>query len=319
MVAGMIFVGMLAGVQYEGWDAVTAFYFIVQITTTIGYGDLPVSDGMKGFLTVYVIGTLIVIAYSYQFFGQRLIAHNVERIRAKLRETEARLSGASAELVQRRFGQVNQVVGAATLFAGVIFAGAAFYRLAEHCTCADGASRPAGCEEPDFATCVRTGGYKATWASSLYMSVITLTTVGFGDCVPRTRAGRAFACAWMPLGVAATANFLHMVGEAFFHLEAQQRLSTQLDLQTFERLDAEKQGFLTREQYRSFVLVRHGLVPQEFLDEIDREFDALDADGSGAVTLHRITRGTGPESRRVSPFRRLSLPAMLRSRSFLYR
>ena len=37
---------------------------------------------------------------------------------------------------------------------------------------------------------------------SLWWGVQTITSVGYGDCVPRTLIGRLFACAFMLVGVA---------------------------------------------------------------------------------------------------------------------
>ncbi len=49
------------------------------------------------------------------------------------------------------------------------------------------------------------------WLDSFYFSVITLTTVGYGDIVPTTDAGKLFTSFYVLFGVgilAATANFV---------------------------------------------------------------------------------------------------------------
>lgn len=50
-----------------------------------------------------------------------------------------------------------------------------------------------------------------SWVDSLYFSVITLATVGYGDLVPTTDAGKLFTVFYVLIGIgifAASANYL---------------------------------------------------------------------------------------------------------------
>lgn len=50
-----------------------------------------------------------------------------------------------------------------------------------------------------------------SWLDSLYFSVITLTTIGYGDIVPKTDAGKLFTTFYVLIGIgifAAVVNFL---------------------------------------------------------------------------------------------------------------
>ena len=45
----------------QNWQPATALYVVVQIVTTIGYGDITVTDEEKVFMTLYVLlGTVLV-------------------------------------------------------------------------------------------------------------------------------------------------------------------------------------------------------------------------------------------------------------------
>merc|ERR1719159_238451 len=93
-----------------------------------------------------------------------------------------------------------------------IVIGTIFFSLVEDCTCSYKTSKEdfnlQECDETSYETCVATGGFKHGWVSSFYMSVITVTTVGFGDYSPKSMSGRAFGIVWMIVGVAVTAFFI---------------------------------------------------------------------------------------------------------------
>lgn len=49
------------------------------------------------------------------------------------------------------------------------------------------------------------------WLDSLYFCVTTLATVGFGDLVPRTDAGKLFTMVFIVTGVGLLASFISML------------------------------------------------------------------------------------------------------------
>ena len=54
------------------------------------------------------------------------------------------------------------------------------------------------------------------WLDSLYFSVVTLTTIGYGDFAPTTELARAFTIAYVLIGVGIIALFVTAVARAPF-------------------------------------------------------------------------------------------------------
>lgn len=178
------------------------------------------------------------------------------------------------------------------IFGLSVFTGALFFWAFEDCTCSYGEWRVEGCEETDYETCIDTGGYHKTFIQALYMSVITLTTVGFGDKAPRSYKGRVFAIFWMMAGITAKTIWMSAWASYFFDVKEEERfdLSNMEDVneELFADMDLNNKGFLTLADYRGYMLVRHGLVSQDVLGALDAQFNAMDRQGLGKITMQQI-------------------------------
>lgn len=49
------------------------------------------------------------------------------------------------------------------------------------------------------------------WVDALYFTVITLTTIGYGDFAPETDAGKLFTVAYSLIGLAAIGGFITLI------------------------------------------------------------------------------------------------------------
>jgi voltage-gated potassium channel len=56
-----------------------------------------------------------------------------------------------------------------------------------------------------------------TWVQSFYFSVVTLTTVGYGDLHPTTDISRLFTAFFILSGVAITLTSLGVIGSSYFN------------------------------------------------------------------------------------------------------
>lgn len=57
-----------------------------------------------------------------------------------------------------------------------------------------------------------------TWIDALYFSIITLTTIGYGDFSPQTTAGKIFTIGYIIVGVGMILGFINAV---FHHYKSQ--------------------------------------------------------------------------------------------------
>jgi len=279
----------------EGWPFLTSSYVMVQVITTIGYGDFTVqSSGCKIYLAFYAIIVLTLFAYYINLCRESIANQQSSVLRQYMRNMEGvQDAGLSDDELKMKYGAFNQLISALLLFVLTISAATVFFRLAEHCTCSYGLQSVAGCKDPDFETCRATGGYVKNWIDSFYMSAITMTTVGFGDFQPRTHWGRIFAIIWMPISVAVAAN---MVGAcaAYFFEERQQNLLSAKDavdhiaLSTFKKIDKDGTGLLTRGEFLSYMLLKYGGVSEDLITEINKEYDKIDVNKTNRVSYEMV-------------------------------
>mmetsp|Transcript_48975 Transcript_48975/g.77377 ORF Transcript_48975/g.77377 Transcript_48975/m.77377 type:complete len:487 (-) Transcript_48975:81-1541(-) len=153
-----------------------------------------------------------------------------------------------------------------------------------------------------------------------YFSVITLTTVGFGDFVPRTVGGKLFTIFYILVGVPISVNALgHLIGsiwgedEESQHVDlvqglSEKKLKTMLQFQedmASVGCNNEVDGQVSRFEFMMFVLVRNGIVELDTMETIMRNFDELDVTNTGALELIdlqvRLSRSQGSWQSDVIP------------------
>lgn len=63
-----------------------------------------------------------------------------------------------------------------------------------------------------------------TWAQSFYFTIVTITTVGYGDLTPSTDASRIVTAIYIILGVAIAAGIISMYGSYLVKNRVNKRL-----------------------------------------------------------------------------------------------
>lgn len=289
----LIILGVIAGRLLEEWSMIKCFYFVMQVMTTIGYGDITVtSSRMKVFTAIWC---LLLLIFGGGLLNQLMARHITKRndqIRSTIRKVwilSTDYTEDDEEEIKRNYGMYNKLIASTIFLAWNVFFGTVYYRIAEVCILPDGHSAKLGANE----TCDDVGGHTKGFAESFYMSVITCTTVGFGDHVPRTEFGRLVSVFWMPIGVASAAFFIESVSSVLANLKNKRPLweTFNVDAVTeseFLAMDKTGSGYVTRAEFQGYVLEKSGILPRDIWDAIDGHYDDLDPLNTNKVTWQSV-------------------------------
>mmetsp|Transcript_41189 Transcript_41189/g.132592 ORF Transcript_41189/g.132592 Transcript_41189/m.132592 type:complete len:464 (-) Transcript_41189:107-1498(-) len=279
-------VGM--GFYMEGWCVLETLYFVTQIVTTVGYGDFcPKTDAMRIWTAFFILFCLTILAQlmsNWTAYIESLEESTVSNVIGGMVDGELSPSALATE--EKKVAK-SYFVSAVLPFGICVFVGTAFYALVEDCTCSYGAIKVDGCQDDTYQMCVATGGFKQTWCDAFYMSVVTLTTVGFGDFTLRTTLGRIFGIPWMIIGVASCANWVSATA-TMLAVAAKEKKASKATDQFVEELDADGDGQLTKAEHHLYILLRSGLVSQDLLGQLDGLFHKLDDNDSDTVTVDQV-------------------------------
>jgi potassium channel subfamily K len=284
-----IYIGYAYARDYEGWSALTAIYVIVQIVTTVGYGDITVStEEGKFFMAFYVVLTILILGAIVTDCVDQMLQNNAAILRKHIQKVHKMKNNETRSYILELLREFEHLIVSAIVFGFFVAFGTVFYATYESCTCSYGVSHVKDCIDGVDEICAATGGYVKTWTDAFYMSVITLTTVGFGDHAPRSDVGRAVGCVWMLFGVVATANFASAFGTLIIGAQKNDHRLGKVTEEIFQKIDKNKDGVIERREFRTYALLKFGLVSYEDLDEIDNLFDAIDTDGDGTLSHDEV-------------------------------
>lgn len=140
-----------------------------------------------------------------------------------------------------------------------------------------------------------------TYIESFYAGVVTLTTVGFGDCTPKTHGGRLFAMVWMIVGVAAFANLAARFTRILMPRRHVKELSPDMlesimdDPLTKKCISEDDHSFdkssgvhgcregVNRAEFILYMLMKNGLVDANVVYELCGDFSQIDSDKNGIL------------------------------------
>jgi len=210
-------IDLLDDIFIEHLSLTTSMYRTVQILTTIGYGDItPRSEIGRLLCVLLIMVALVVPAHFINEFANRCAERHEETLQMVL-EHGGHLTHAHDEAKDTTIRKAKLlVVRRAMIFGAFVLGGTVFFATYENCSCSFGRTAIDGCDGSSYESCVETGGQVKSWVIALYMSIVTLTTVGFGDVTPQSWLGRLLAIPWMLLGVVSTAALVSALSAYIF-------------------------------------------------------------------------------------------------------
>ncbi|EFJ07975.1 LOW QUALITY PROTEIN: hypothetical protein SELMODRAFT_450197 [Selaginella moellendorffii] len=254
----LIYVWRFSGTRTH--TLVDAVYFGIVTMCTIGYGDIaPVSSTTKLYCCVFVVigmGFIDVLLSG-------MVAYILERQEELLMSA---VEGGRHQTARRvsRLGRMRKRMKV-VLALGVVIGCVTLGTLAVH-----------KLEE-------------LSWVDSFYLSCISVTTVGYGDHAFESLAGRLFASMWLLISSLAVARAFLFLAEARIarrnRLIAKWVLTREMTVGDLVAADIDNNGFVSKSEFVVYKLKELGKISQDDIMEVCRQFNIMDRDNSGRITL----------------------------------
>ncbi|XP_073111637.1 two-pore potassium channel 3 [Elaeis guineensis] len=248
----------------ETHPAIDALYFCIVTLCTIGYGDIhPLTPATKAFSCVFVlvgfglIDVLLSGAVNY-----------VLDVQENLILATARASGAGAGAASYVFDAEKgrmRIRMKVALAIGVVLLCVGVGTLALYLV-----------EDLDWMDCV-------------YLSVMSVTTVGYGDRAFKTLPGRIFASLWLLVSTLAVARAFLYLAEA--RIDKRHRriakwvLHRDLTVEDLLAADLNQNGFISKSEFVIYKLKEMGKIGERDILQICNQFNKLDPNNIGKITL----------------------------------
>ena len=134
-----------------------------------------------------------------------------------------------------------------------------------------------------------------SYVDSIYYSIITSCTLGYGDYYPKTHVGKLYAIIYIPVAVAITGEILSIVANTVIEYRKQQYYNKllfqkELNLDRLLAMDTNRNGQVSFEEYIEYLLTEEmNLVTPKQYQQIKESFHKLDIDHGGYLDQHDIS------------------------------
>ncbi|KAG2315336.1 hypothetical protein Bca4012_066162 [Brassica carinata] len=130
---------------------------------------------------------------------------------------------------------------------------------------------------------------KIDWLDSFYLSVMSVTTVGYGDRAFKTLPGRLFAAVWLLVSTLAVARAFLYLAEARVDKRNRERakkvLCETMSVSQFFAADIDNNGCVSKAEYVIYKLKEMEKITDKDITPISKQFDKLDRCSNGKITL----------------------------------
>lgn len=132
--------------------------------------------------------------------------------------------------------------------------------------------------------------------TATYVSVATVTAVGYGDFSPKTQEGRLFSIFFIPVGVIALIAVVNKMIQIVVTAKHQQITSVKKLL----AMDCDGDGEITLPEFQIHMLKNMHKVTSDDLHVLEKMFRSLDASGDGLLSAVDITEQSDQTAMQMS-------------------
>ncbi|KAJ8429461.1 hypothetical protein Cgig2_015313 [Carnegiea gigantea] len=251
-------------------DVVDAFYFCVVTMTTVGYGDLfPDSVLAKLLACAFAFSGMALVGLVLSEGADYLVEkQEVLLVRALNAHQKLGPSDFMKEIETKKAAYKCLLVFIVLLV--LIITGTTFLALVE----------------------------KLDFVDAFYCVCATITTLGYGDRSFSSEEGRVFAVFWILVSTICLAQFFLYIAE--LHTERRQNaliqwaLTRRVTNTDLEAADMDNNGHVEAAEFVLYKLKEMGKITQEDISLIMEEFEELDVDQSGTLSLSDIKLAQSP-------------------------
>lgn len=255
----------------EGWSVVDCIYYCLVIITTVGYGDLtPTTQSSKLFTVFFALFGIGMVGYSLgslmEWFLARQKASKERTSKKMLQDTadaadcvvNGKKKSKASDMEEQLSSEMKSILRATIPFFAALMCGIII-------------------------------GYFEDWGfvDSLYMTVITVTTIGFGDFSPHSMHGRILAIFYLPVAVISVANAIGNIAELIVNRNV---VREPISIKELIQMDVDGDGKVSQVEYLSYMLIKLGKVNQDEIDQILAQFNKIDADNSGYLDRNDLVK-----------------------------
>ena len=284
------------------WSFVDAAYFSVVTFTSVGYGDLcPTSNLGKLFTILFGLSGISILGIVIASIVSKLVSMESEMMNKAKKASRRRVLGFWHTLIDEGDDDNNSVEdgkgkdenndqgrgdGASTVKANKNDSSSTQQGPLWKHTLQSLLTKSI----PAFAVLILGGigmGRVEGWSvlDSIYYSMITALTLGYGDFAPLTRPGRLWGTVFIPLAVAAAGEVLGNVATTLHERRQNQfyqsLMERELNTERLMEMDTDSNGKVSREEYVAYMLQEMELVSADEFDELHAQFAKLDVNGGG--------------------------------------
>lgn len=261
-------VGILFYTHVEGWDVLECVYFSTVTASTVGYGCVhPTTDDSRVFTSFYMLYGIIGILPMANDFAEN-IGHRVQN---EILLTVKSMAHGNPWILQNVSKGVISIVAIFIVY----YVGIAFYTSNE-----------------DF-----------TFATAIYFTTQTMTTVGFGDLCISQDSSRVFGIFFIICSVLTMATALNEFGiiyGSFMHVRRRNQLLNEMVKGDGLRHLAGGGGGVSKHMFVLEILIELGVVDREAdIEPLMQRFEELDQKGSGVLEVEDIDRFVAQERSRA--------------------